>query len=329
MNWISSLRFTGLILVQFVFIHFISAQSQELPQRSLRSRFRIQVYESEKDNLDSLKQKVSKIREEIRSSVYLIRKKETNKILIGDFTTRDNAKYKLARIKKAFEYSKVVRVENTFVVYFQLYEKKKEIKPLKKDTETADKKTSQNTPADMIKPELSIDDYSFEAWNDPAYLEANTAAYEEYLSEPEKEVFYYLNLVRMNPGLFAGTYLLKHAGIPDDEYEISLYEELMAMEPLPCLKPNKLCWESAKCHAIDSGQSGYVGHERKTCTSYFWGECCQYGPSDPLAIILQLLIDRGVESLGHRRICLGSYDELGISIQPHSVYGSNAVLDFR
>ena len=158
---------------------------------------------------------------------------------------------------------------------------------------------------------------------------ANTAENEDYLSQQEKEVFYFLNLVRMNPPLFANTYLKKHAGNLNDDYEISLYEELMQLDPLPCLLPNKQCWESAKCHAIISGQTGYVGHERDNCTSYFWGECCQYGPSDPLAIILQLLIDRGVESLGHRRICLGSYDELGVSIQPHTVYGSNAVLDFR
>lgn len=304
-------------------------QSQQLPQKSLRSRFRIQVFESESGILDSLKQKTSDVSREFKMSAYLIQKKDCFKILIGDFTARDNAKNKLARIRKTHKNPKVVTDQNEFVVSFHIYEKKKEIKPLKSEPVISDIESSDLSES-YIKAGMKLDKgLSFELWNDKKYLEANTAANEDYLTEQEKNVYYYLNLARMNPKLFADTYLLKHADSLDDEYEISLYEDLQKMEPLPCLQPNQQCWESAKCHAITSGKSGYVGHDRENCTSYFWGECCQYGPSDPLAIVLQLLIDRGVSSLGHRSICLGSYDELGVSIQPHIGYGSNAVLDFR
>ena len=165
------------------------------------------------------------------------------------------------------------------------------------------------------------------SWKDPKYLEANTAVNEDYLSVEEKRMYYYLNLVRMNPKLFAETYL-SHLRNSRDNYESSLYSELKKLKPLPVLKPNPKLYESAKCHAIESGERGYLGHTRIKCTKYYMGECCQYGLSDALDIIISLLIDQGISSLGHRKICLGNYTELGVSIQPHKSYGVNAVLDF-
>lgn len=59
------------------------------------------------------------------------------------------------------------------------------------------------------------------------------------------------------------------------------------------------------------------------------GECIHYGQSNALEIVTSLLIDQTVKSLGHRKICLGYFTEMGVSIQPHNGYGKNAVLDFR
>ena len=61
---------------------------------------------------------------------------------------------------------------------------------------------------------------------------------------------------------------------------------------------------------------------------YFYGECCDYGSNDPVEIIITLLIDKDITSLGHRKILLGKYTSVGISIQPHSSYRFNTVLDF-
>jgi uncharacterized protein YkwD len=131
----------------------------------------------------------------------------------------------------------------------------------------------------------------------------------------------------MNPKLFADTYLdyLKNS---TDYYEKSLYDELQRIKPRPILKPNRKLFESAQCHATESGERGFVGHERFKCEEFFMGECIHYGQSDALEIVTSLLIDQDVKSLGHRKICLGYFTEMGVSIQPHKSYGRNSVLDF-
>ncbi|MEO6540182.1 MAG: hypothetical protein ABIN74_04285 [Ferruginibacter sp.] len=176
-------------------------------------------------------------------------------------------------------------------------------------------------------------------WNDIKYSTCNTAVNTPWLTKDEKEVIYILNLVRAQPALFVKTVLKKYPAVSgqgylaDDQYYfISLVKTLEKMAPLNILYPDKACFESAQCHAYNSGITGYIGHERKTkdCKTkkHFYGECADYGHSDPLDIVLSLLIDEGIPSLGHRLVCLSSYDKIGISIQPHSRYGRNAVLDF-
>jgi hypothetical protein len=190
----------------------------------------------------------------------------------------------------------------------------------------------QNAPKPGPSPLAS---YSAE-WNDAKYLKCNTAANVSYMNDEEKEVIYILNMLRTNPVLFANTVLQKY---PDENHQgflrniqeyKSLLDTLRKTKPLALLYPDSLCFVSAQCHAISSGKTGYVGHERQTkeCKDLYFGECCQYGYKDPLPILMGLLIDQNVPSLGHRYMCIGSYGKIGVSIQPHKVYGTNTVLDF-
>jgi hypothetical protein len=177
--------------------------------------------------------------------------------------------------------------------------------------------------------------YSAE-WNDAKYLKCNTAANVSYMNDDEKEVIYILNLLRANPVLFANTVVQK---FPDEDHKgflrniteyKSLLDTLRKIKPLALIYPDSLCFVSAKCHAISSGMAGYVGHQRQTkeCKDLYFGECCQYGYSDPLPVLMALLIDQNVPSLGHRYMCIGLYGKIGVSIQPHKGYGTNTVLDF-
>ena len=177
------------------------------------------------------------------------------------------------------------------------------------------------------------------AWNDAKYLKCNTAASTMYMTTEERKTIYILNLARINPVLFANTVVQQY---PDKDgrfvnrksyYYTSLLATMRKLKPMKLLYPDSLCYSSALCHAITTGKGGTVTHNRTTdeCRKkqYFSGECCQYGYKTALDVLLSLLIDEGIPSLGHRSICLDSYERLGVSIQPHSSYRYTAVLDFK
>lgn len=176
------------------------------------------------------------------------------------------------------------------------------------------------------------------AWTNAMYAKANTGANARYLSAQEKEVLAILNMVRMNPPLFANTVLKK---FPNRSFEMdiaqsaefnSLMQALLRMKPLPLLQPDSLCWVSARCHAQSTGKAGYVGHDRisEACNQlmHYSGESCHYGYTEPVDMITSLLIDKGVPSLGHRNMLLGSYSKLGPAIAPHATYNTTLVLNF-
>lgn len=175
-------------------------------------------------------------------------------------------------------------------------------------------------------------------WNDKKYAVCNTAAAATYMNREEQEVIYVLNLVRMNPSLFAktvvrrGNELSEFVDTTDKQYFKTLIAQLERMQPLPLLQPDEQCTRSARCHATTSGKTGYVGHDRQTAAckklQHFRGECCHYGSDGALETVLLLLIDQGVPSLGHRNICLGDYTQCGVAIAAHKKYGQCAVLDF-
>jgi hypothetical protein len=160
---------------------------------------------------------------------------------------------------------------------------------------------------------------------------ANTGKNAEFMNGEEKETLTLINLARLYPRQFLKLYM-DYAGsmaVSGNTYYTSLTKDLKTMEPCGALLPDKAMYESAKCWATEAGKEGIVGHDRKNCAGYFNGECCSYGSGTGLDIVMQLLIDDGVKSLGHRHICLDRYYTLvGISLQPHKTYGVNAVLDF-
>ena len=187
----------------------------------------------------------------------------------------------------------------------------------------------------IVKTPLS--EYS-EAWNNPRFLECNTAINADYLSTEEKEMIYVTNMMRMDPQLFGNTVVKQ---FPDKEGVLyyktlteykSLLKDLAKSKPLPLLYPDKRASESAKCHAISSGEKSYVGHVRQNekCKKikFYDAECCDYGRYFPLDILIGQLVDEGVEGLGHRYAFLTMFTKLGVSIQPHKGYGRTAVFDF-
>jgi hypothetical protein len=178
-------------------------------------------------------------------------------------------------------------------------------------------------------------------WDKPEYRAAKSADNETYLTQEEKDVFYYLNLSRINPPLFAQTYATGYDGDKGwskgyawDERKASLIVELSKMDPLAIIEPDKDLYEMALCFAYEGGQLGISGHDRSQtgCSGGYHAECCHYGGTqNGLSVVMSLLIDAGEgnSALGHRRICLGDYTKMGVAVQPHKTYKFNVVLDFK
>ncbi len=166
-----------------------------------------------------------------------------------------------------------------------------------------------------------------QTWTAEELAAANTFQSVTVLSAVEKETMLYLNLARMYPAKYAKIELVNEDKTSGN-YK-SLIKTLNAMVPVSALTFDKKAFESATCFAKEQGATTEIGHVRKNCKSYFFGECCSYGMSTGKNIIAQLLIDEGVESLGHRKICLSSgYSSVGIAFNTHKGYGFCCVLDF-
>ena len=114
-----------------------------------------------------------------------------------------------------------------------------------------------------------------------------------------------------------------------DHYYTTLSSTLLHAQSVSPVLPDKEMFETAECWAIESGGHGVVGHDRITCEGGYWGENCSYGLSTGFAIIMQLLIDYGIESLGQRKNMLSPrWRGLGTSIRVHTGYGMCAVQNF-
>lgn len=186
---------------------------------------------------------------------------------------------------------------------------------------------------------LFSQDPNYSLWTKELTDKANTAKDIEYLSAEEKKVIYLCNLARLDGKLFIKTYL-KDYDSGNDSYIRSLRSDLRKVKNLPVLYPSKKLYDAAYYHAKDMGDKGKIGHTSSDGTSfskrvrkYVSGggiaENCSYGHSSALGIVMQLLIDRGVPSLGHRiNILNPAYQSVGVSIYPHKSYRYNCVMDF-
>lgn len=177
-------------------------------------------------------------------------------------------------------------------------------------------------------------------WSAQQIAKANTAQNADYLTEEEKDVIFLTNLVRLDGALFANTFLLQNrANDPSNYYVSSLYSTLPSIKNLSMLAPNKCCTSLAESHANDMGQTGRTGHDSSDGTSFstrmshcsdkYVGENCSYGKKSAIGIVLRLLIDENVPSLGHRKNILNrEFNSVGVAIRPHTRYSYNCVMDF-
>ncbi|QNR85539.1 CAP domain-containing protein [Pedobacter riviphilus] len=196
-------------------------------------------------------------------------------------------------------------------------------------------------------------------WTDAEFRKANTAANASYLSNEEKNIVMYMNLIRLDGEKFYYTFLEDYINnynakvrkyrnynelriTRNNSYYTSLLKHLRGIKNLQMFYPDDKLTSLSRSHAQDLNRNNLDTHESsngdkfsKRLSRYFpnkaMSENIDFGYSNSLDIVCHLLLDCGVPSLGHRFNLLDQKYKLntvGVSIQPHPSYTWCAVIDF-
>ena len=177
----------------------------------------------------------------------------------------------------------------------------------------------------------------WEKWDTVTIARANTAYASDYMTEQEKLVILFTNLARSDGPLFTDTFFKNYMeNRESDRYSRSLARDLKRVKDLQPLVPEYDLYQVAEGHAVASGKSGHAGHKdfdkrfKPLLGKYnLVGENCAYGLEYAIDIVIQLLIDKDVRDLGHRKNMLNPlYNSTGVSIQPHKRFGYNCVISY-
>jgi len=170
-----------------------------------------------------------------------------------------------------------------------------------------------------------------------------------YLSEIENSVLEELNLARTNPKAYAAilkeyraTFSGKIAKRPG-KIDLMTNEGTRAVDeaisvlnkqsPLAAMTPSKGMSRAAMDHVKDTGPKGVTGHAGTNGSKPFdrmnrygaWqttaGENISYGMESGRAVVIQLIVDDGVPSRGHRKnIYKSDFLRVGLACGPHKMY---------
>jgi uncharacterized protein YkwD len=173
----------------------------------------------------------------------------------------------------------------------------------------------------------------------------------------EAEVVAETNLARTQPSLYA-TFLEARRPFYQDGYlrmpgrvtlrtqeGIAALDEAIAFlrhaKPLPPVTASQGLARAARDHVRDIGPRGVVSHDGRDGSSPFdrmsrygrWegkaGENISFGPDTAREVVLQLLVDDGVPSRGHRHNLFDpGFAKVGVAFGEHAAYRKVCVTDF-
>ena len=182
----------------------------------------------------------------------------------------------------------------------------------------------------------------------------DTARNADYLSTVKKDVILEMNKARTNPSLYAELYitprtkkfdgkvyngtLMTNEGVAVVNECISYMKKAKA---LPVLNPEKGLSLAAQQHSSTQGETDQTGHTgvdgstpftriEKYGTYKTAGENISYGAMSGRDIVVQLLIDDGVSSRGHRKNIMNKdFSSSGVGYtKKHKTYGSVCVITY-
>jgi uncharacterized protein YkwD len=178
-----------------------------------------------------------------------------------------------------------------------------------------------------------------------------------YLSPLEQQVISEMNKVRKNPKLYIpmlekykkrfqgkrvrlsqNSYLITQEGVKAVDEAIAF---LKSTRPVGILKISRGMSLAAKAHVKDQGSKGATGHSGSDGSNPFnrinrygkWqitaAENISYGPNTAQDIIMQLIIDDGVPSRGHRiNIFNPAFQVSGVAYGTHQIYKYMCVINY-
>ncbi len=178
-----------------------------------------------------------------------------------------------------------------------------------------------------------------------------------YLTALEAEVLREMNLARTKPSRYAeiltegrkyfqGTRFKRPGEITLITQEgVSAVDEaiefLRAVKPVRALSTSPGISRAAKDHVLDQGPSGGLGHRGNDASRMSdrvgrygkWtgkiGENISYGRSDARDVVIQLIVDDGIPSRGHRKNLFDpAFRVVGIACGKHAEYRAMCVTTF-
>jgi hypothetical protein len=163
----------------------------------------------------------------------------------------------------------------------------------------------------------------------------------------DSDVLYELNLARTQPQAYARTLqqaarLTRASGAYDDPAAFHEAVDFLMRQPaLPPLGADRALQGAALAHADYQGPKGGFGHagpgeqsldqrlHSHGAFAMLMAEDISYGYANPREVVLQLIVDAGVPSRGHRNnIFNPAFREAGVACGHHRLYGAMCVVDF-
>jgi len=178
------------------------------------------------------------------------------------------------------------------------------------------------------------------SWDNPIFENCNTAKNAKYMTQREKDVIWVLNCMRKSPGLFKETVIQdwdqpKRYGTIKlkNEYK-NLFYYMDNIKPLDMnmIYPDSLLYISSFTHSTEF--KNQKGHERITQVDINNSQSCSevisYNSFEAIDIVMDLLVDSGNPSYGHRK-CITSpkYKLAGVSINKHNLGFYSCVIDLK